>query len=291
MFLLIVFCSCNEVDRFIGRDRKTEGISYSYSCLDSALGGRSMNKRLERAGDLIRDIAVSERSVTDEVQTKYGEEFHAQMIRDGSMKLMNDPAIAQKLTNVMNRLLAAREEPSGIGYKIYPIEDTAINAFTFGGQIYVTRGMLNECRGKDALLYAIIGHEIGHSEMGHIKATIQELILSDRMFGENGATFFQIKQLLTASFNQKNELEADYYGINLTNALGYDVCSAVSFWKEMGSKENPYSQVEDFFRTHPFSELRADCLLGHISKNFNTDCGSVNRNSLHPEVVRNKETK
>ncbi|RYZ51591.1 MAG: hypothetical protein EOP49_11310 [Sphingobacteriales bacterium] len=288
LLCLIVVSGCNEVDNYLGREKKN--VSYSYSCLDSAVGGKSLNRNLDKAGDFIRDVAVSEKSITDEIQTQYGEEFHKQMISEGSFKIVTDTKIQQRLDVVLKRLLGAREKPSSIGYKIFLLNDTTINAFTFGGRIYITRAMLKQCEGKDALLYAIVGHEIGHSETGHIKTTIQELELSDRLFGKNGATLFQIKQLLTASFNQRNELEADYYGINLTNALGYDVCSAVAFWKEMGSKENQYSEVEDFFRTHPFSQLRAQCLNNHISTNFGKECGDLNRSNLHPQVITNKKS-
>ncbi|MBD0333096.1 MAG: hypothetical protein ICV66_10600 [Chitinophagaceae bacterium] len=52
--------------------------------------------------------------------------------------------------------------------------------------------------------------------MGHIKKTIQDMQLSEKVFGkENGATAFYITRLLTTSFNQRNELEADYYGTDL----------------------------------------------------------------------------
>jgi predicted Zn-dependent protease len=146
--------------------------------------------------------------------------------------------------------------------------------------------MLEKCAGKEGLLYAIIGHEIGHSETGHIKATIQDLQLSDKIFGEGGGTFFEIKKLLTASFNQRNELEADYYGINLTNALGYDVCTAVAFWREMASKENTYNEVEDFFRSHPFSDLRSQCLTAHIRSNFGKECGGAIKANALPQVVK-----
>ncbi|MBD0332796.1 MAG: M48 family metalloprotease, partial [Chitinophagaceae bacterium] len=66
--------------------------------------------------------------------------------------------------------------------------------------------------------------------------------LSAKVFGEeNGATAFYIPGLLTASFNQRNELEADYYGTDLTYRLNQDVCAAVAFWREMAAKENQYS--------------------------------------------------
>jgi predicted Zn-dependent protease len=216
----------------------------------------------------------------------YGKQFHQQMIAEGSFKLANNTTVQKKLNSVLKDLLAVRENPSKIEYSIYILQDTVINAFTFGGRIYITQAMLEKCKQSDALLYAIVGHEIGHSEMGHIKTTIQELELSNDIFGdENGATAFEIKKLLTASFNQKNELEADYYGINLTNELGYDVCTAVNFWKEMASSENDYSQLEDFFRTHPFSNLRAQCLTDHIRTNFGKDCGELNKAATLPQVV------
>jgi predicted Zn-dependent protease len=81
--------------------------------------------------------------------------------------------------------------------------------------------------------------------------------------------------MLTGSFNHRNELEADYYGIDLTYRLNQDVCSAVAFWKEMGKNENSYNKLEDFFRSHPFSNLRAQCLQTHIKKNFGYGCNTL----------------
>lgn len=269
----ISLISCDQVDRIVNGEKPRKEITYSFACLDSALGGKPMNRRLEQAGDLIRDLAVSEDKITDSMQTEYGLMFHKQMVEEGQFKLIKDPALNRRLNNVLKQLLDAREDPSRIRYAIYALEDTTVNAFTFGGRIYVTRAMLEKTDRDDALLYAIVGHEIGHSEVGHIKSTIQDMELSNRIFGEQaGATMFEIGRILTASFNQRHELEADYYGINLTNELGYDVCTAVEFWKEMARQENQYSEFEDFFRTHPFSNLRAECLTNHIRTNFGKDC-------------------
>ena len=287
MMIGTLLIGCNDVDRIINGEKKKKDITYSFTCLDSALGGQPINRRLQQAGDLIRDLAVSEDKITDSIQTAYGDEFHRQMVeQEKTFKLINDPALSRKLDNVLKELLDAREDPSAIRYRIFALEDTTVNAFTFGGRIYMTRAMIQKTAGSDALLYAIVGHEIGHSEVGHIKATIQDLELSNKIFGtEAGATMFELGKILTASFNQKNELEADYYGINLTNELGYDVCNAVAFWREMASRENTYSQVEDFFRTHPFSNLRSECLTSHIRTNFGKECGSVGPKNTLPQVV------
>lgn len=283
---LFQLVACDNLAQDTDTAQNKRARTYSYSCIDSGVAAKPMSRKLEKAGDLIRNLGVSRKSITDSVQTAYGLMFHQQMLQEGEFKLVNDAALKTKLTKVMNDLLSVREDPSHIQYAIYALKDTMINAFTFGGRIYVTSGMLEKCKGKDDLLYAIIGHEIGHSEMGHIKSTIQEMELSTKVFGEQtGATVFELKKFLTASFNQKNELEADYYGINLTNELGYDVCTAVSFWKEMASHENRYNELEDFFRTHPFSSLRAECLMNHIRTNFGKDCG-LDKKQLLPQVVK-----
>ena len=284
---LIPFYSCNDIDNFInGKKTSSKKISYSYKCIDSAVSGGKFNRDFEKATDFVRDVAVSERSISDESQTEYGKMFHEQMIKEGEFKLLNDPALVSKLNVVMKELLDAREEPSKISYQIYALNDTNINAFTFGGRIYVTKAMIDKCNEDKELIYSIIGHEIGHNECGHIRSSIQGMMLSDKLFGKDyGNTAFALTRFLTASFNQRKELEADYYGINLSNTLNHDVCTAVNFWKEMARKENRYNEVEDFFPRAAVANFRAQCLMDHIATNFDKDCGGLNRNNLLPEVV------
>lgn len=266
-----VLSACNMVDSK-NTSNGPHATSYSFACLDSAVGGSKTNRAISRTTGLIRDLAVSRKEVTDEMQSKYGDAFHKDALESKTFVLLNDPAINTQLQTVLTNLLAAREKPSDIKYSVHLIDDKQINAFTFGGYIYLTKAMYDKIKGDPNLLYSIIGHEIGHSEKGHIKQTIQELELSGRLFGDNGMTYFQLKKLLAGSFNQKNELEADYYGIDLTSSLDKELCSTVSFWKEMAQNENDYSRLEDFFRTHPFSGLRAQCLQDHIQRNFGVRC-------------------
>lgn len=262
------FVSCDQLDK------KKKKVNYSFSCLDSALGGSSTNKTLDKAGNIFRNLTVDEKSITDDLQNQYGEAFHKDVVENKTFELVNDAAINNDLKTTMNELLQQIEDPSQIKYFIYAINDTMINAFTFGGRIYVTTGMYKKCGGKTPLLYSIIGHEIGHSELGHIKKVIHEMMVADKIFGDNAETALQVTKLLTGTFNQRNELEADYFGTDLTNSLDQDICSAVTFWKEMAKMENQYNRLEDFFRTHPFSNLRAQCLERHIRENFNIDCSS-----------------
>lgn len=271
--------SCDSLNSESSHTAKDKKITYSYACLDSAVAGSGVSKKIDKAGDLIRNIAFRKNEVTDSVQNQWGDAFHQDAIETKAFVLLNDPAITATLQKTLKDLLAVREQPSGIKYSIYVLNDTTINAFTFGGHIYVTKAMYDKCKNNPSLLYAVVGHEMGHSEKGHTKKTIEEMIMANEIFGEkNGATAFQIIKSLTGSFNQKNELEADYYGTDLVYRLGDDVCAAVLFWKEMSKKENAYSKVEDFLRTHPFSSLRAQCLQDHIRNNFNKDCDALSSN-------------
>lgn len=275
--LLVALSACDFVNG-TAKKKTTQEMSYSYACLDSAISNNKTARRVNRANDIIRNLAVDDDQITDAVQNQYGEDFHQDALETETFKLLANDTINAQLKTAMDSLLAQREDPSQISYSIYLLDDKQINAFTFGGHIYVTKAMYDKCKGAKALLYSIIGHEIGHSERGHIKKTIQEMMLADKVFGQkNGDFFFYIKKLLTGSFNQKNELEADYYGTDLTYRLNLDVCSAVNFWREMSEAENSYNKLEDFFRTHPFSSLRAQCLQQHIEKNFGSACAATGR--------------
>jgi hypothetical protein len=271
---LYLVAACNFID---SNDHPTKPapkkMTYSFACLDSAAAGNETEKAISKTTGFIRNLAIREKEITDSVQNEYGTAFHQDAVQTKTFVLLEDPAIARQLQSVLKDLLNVRENPSNIRYSIYLLDDKVINAFTFGGHIYLTKAMYDKCKDNTALLYSIIGHEIGHSEKGHIKKTIQEMMITDNIFGdEKGSTAFQVLKLLAASFNQKNELEADYYGTDLAYRLNYDVCAAVLFWKEMSKQENRYNKLEDFFRTHPFSSLRYQCLKDHIKTNFGKSC-------------------
>ncbi len=119
LLLTFAFAGCEEVDRLLGQSPKKSKIEYSYACLDSSVSGGTMNRRLEQAGDLIRDLAVSEKKITDTLQTSYGTAFHEDAVQSKMFVINKDPALNTKLNEVLNRLLSAREDPSKIRYVIY----------------------------------------------------------------------------------------------------------------------------------------------------------------------------
>lgn len=274
--LTFFFIACNEFsgdnneDNSTGKGRKLpSGMKYSYDCLKG--DSSKISDVWGKADDIIGKIVTYDIEVTDEDQMKYGDTFLIESLKDKNFVIDDDSPLNKKLDTILQRLTDERIKPTGIRYKIFLLKDTAtINAYTVGGKIFITRAMINKCKNDDQL-YAIIGHEIGHNEKGHIKNSLKQVKASKEYFGEWGEAFVSIKKILTGSFNQKNELEADYYGLDLTWKLGYDICAIKDFWDDLAKGEEKEDWY-NFFRTHPYSDIRSQCLTGHIKKNFGVDC-------------------
>jgi predicted Zn-dependent protease len=243
---------------------------YSYNCLEKDSG--SLSGILGKADNILGKVATFNIEVSDQDQVAFGEQFLKEAVKDKNFVIDSANILNSKLNTILNDLLRKRLRPTGITYKVYLLDDTAtINAYTVGGKIFVTKAIINKCKNDDQL-YAIIGHEIGHNEKGHIKNGIKAMKASQKFFGEWGDMFFLAKKLLTGSFNQKNELEADYYGLDLAWKLGYDICAVPAFWNDMAKAEAHDDANFDFLRTHPYSDTRSKCLLNHIKTNFKLDC-------------------
>jgi beta-barrel assembly-enhancing protease len=272
--LMITSCnyfSTSEDDtKVTGKERKLPAdMVYSYECLKADSG--AISEAWEKADDIIGKVATFNIKVTDQEQMEFGEQFMNEGIENKSLVIDSADAVNATLDSILTSLLKKRVKPTSIAYQIYLLNDTAtVNAYTVGGKIFITKAMLKKCTSNDQL-YAIIGHEIGHNEKGHIKNGIKQMKASKRFFGEWGDLFFMAKKLLTGSFNQKNELEADYFGLDLTWKLGYDVCAIRTFWDEM-AKDEERNKMFDFLRTHPYSDIRSSCLVNHIRSNFTIDC-------------------
>lgn len=275
IFLVMLLAACNENTSTSNKDESGKGkplpanMKYSYACIETDTS--DLSNILGKADNILNKVATFNIKVTDEEQMLYGDTFLIEAKKDKNFVINTTSPEIPKLQKILDNLVSARINPTNILYAIYLLDDTAtINAYTVGGKIFITQAMLNKCKNDDQL-YAIIGHEIGHNEKGHIKASLKQLKASNRFFGEWGESFIVIKRLLTGSFNRKNELEADYFGLDLSWKLGYDVCAIRSFWDDMAKGEER-NAINDFFNTHPYSDTRSQCLVSHIATNFSITC-------------------
>lgn len=106
-------------------------------------------------------------------------------------------------------------------YKLRLRPSLAINAYADGRNITVTSGMINFTANDDELAM-IIGHELAHNSMGHIRKIIGNRILSGN----------------ATRFTRPFESEADYVGLYYQVRAGYSPDNVEDFWRRL-SAVNP----------------------------------------------------
>ena len=253
-------------------NEKRKGFVYDFSCLndDDDFGSTDVINALEKVDTDITDAVGGKVTIKDEV--KVGDQLLSDCRKEynfieSSEKIEN---LKKILTSLTDQILA----PKGFVYSIYLIESVELNAFTAGAKIFVTTAMYDFCKSNDELA-CVIGHEINHNELGHIKEYIQkENILSDY--------HTSIAQMITIAFGQKKETHCDLTGIDLAIAAGYNGCVNITLWNRMKkeSGEGNYNAYDNLFRSHPYSAKRSNCSKNHISQNYGFEC--IENNEKQP---------
>jgi len=177
-------------------------------------------------------------------------------------------------------------------FSFYLIDLPEPNAFALpGGQIFVTRGMLDVGLSDDALA-ALLGHEIGHVVHQHgvrmqRRATLLNVLSQAVMIGvmlqthrtgpsyspvpdpygierlDRGGDLVQgafaagmiVSELLLRSYSREFEDEADEEGQRLAAAAGFAPDGAARLMAQLGSRL-PQSREYGYWRTHPFFDDR-----------------------------------
>lgn len=94
-----------------------------------------------------------------------------------------------------------------------------------GRHILVSRHLLSECHGDDALVAMILAHELAHHDLGHLGDAGERMM---RMWGESWADALGRRlEYVLAGLQQfwerrDNERQADAHGLDLCIQAGYD---------------------------------------------------------------------
>ena len=110
---------------------------------------------------------------------------------------------------------------------------TQVNAFATDRAVVMTTAMLRFLRSDDELA-VVVGHELAHIIFHHRQMRNEEGIL--RGLG------------IKPSAVWKREETADRFGLRLMAAAGYDLDSAIPFWRRYLGKYDWFPQI---FRSHP----------------------------------------
>ena len=217
------------------------------------------------------------------------EAFQAYSLSDEQVKALSDKAcqemdakatIAPASSEYSKRLskiaAALGDNINGqpVNYKVYQTKD--VNAFAMAnGCIRVYSGLMDLM--NDNEVEAVIGYEMGHVALGHVKKGMQVALgtnavraaaasaggivgsLSQSQLGDLG------EKLVNSQFSQRQESEADDYSYDLLRKRGINPAGLATSFEKLAQLEA--GRQSSMFDDHPASEARAQ----HIRDRMKAD--------------------
>lgn len=136
------------------------------------------------------------------------------------------------------------------------------------GTIRVYSGLMDII--KDDELRFVLGHEMGHVAKEHVRKKMQlayagsalrkGVAAQNNIVGDLAASHIGgfVEKLINAQFSQKEEREADDYGLAFLKNHGHDPAAAVMALRKLATLGADHT----FLSSHPAPEARADRLDG-----------------------------
>jgi predicted Zn-dependent protease len=242
-------------------------VQYNFDCLENDVSGATISLFGNMEAGMLSSFGAQ---VSLEEELTVGEEVYKKIKE--KYRFSTDQEQQKKLDQILKKVESQISKPRGFKYQIYVLDTTELNAFTVGGKIFYTTEMLKFCQTNDEIA-AVIGHEVGHNELGHINDQLKRIKSAQTVFGEDaGQLVAAAGKLMTTSFNQKNEAHCDMFGVDLSIASSYQGCDAPKLWDRMREKYEDEENIPKFFLSHPYSSERKMCLKNHIKSNYSISC-------------------
>lgn len=161
-----------------------------------------------------------------------------------------------------------------VNYKVYETKD--VNAFAMAnGCIRVYSGLMDLM--NDNEVEAVIGHEMGHVALGHVKRGMQVALGTNAVRGAAASAGGIVgslsqsqlgalgEQLVNAQFSQRQESEADDYSYDLLRKRGINPIGLATSFEKLAAQEQ--GRQSTMFDDHPASAERA----AHIRQRMSQD--------------------
>ena len=178
------------------------------------------------------------------------------------------------LDEVGQRVAKQSDRPD-LQYDFTIIDTDILNAFAVpGGFVFVTRGLLAECK-DEAELAIVLGHEITHIAAWHGLEMLQKAGLLGTLTalgaiggaalgaGEAAIALAQAasiyENLYLLGYGRGNELQADQYGVVYAARAGYDPEAMLTFFQRLDviEKEEMAGQhISPYWQDHPPTQER-----------------------------------
>ena len=194
--------------------------------------------------------------------------------------LLEDPEVDDYLQQIGMRLASqAHDENQSFHYRC--MNDNEINAFaTFGGNVFIFTGLILQTRSEGELA-AVMAHETGHVVQRHMARAVEAeshmslastaALLAAVLIGVAGggnpgsgeaaegaiamaqATAFQ----KSINFTRSEEIEADYVGIQLLAAAGFDPQEMANMFETLSQSEGlEGNEIPALLQNHPVTPER-----------------------------------
>ncbi len=207
--------------------------------------------------------------VPESTELKLGAEQYAPSRQMQGGDYVTNPAIANYVSQVGNRLAAVSDRQLPYEFKV--INDSTPNAWALpGGKIAVNRGLLTELN-SEAELAAVLGHEIVHAAARHGAKGMERGLLmqgavlavgvasSNSEYGKMAVGGASVAAgLIGQKYGRDAERESDYYGMQYMARAGYDPQAAVSLQETFVRLSEGRNQdwLSGLFSSHPPSMER-----------------------------------
>jgi beta-barrel assembly-enhancing protease len=174
----------------------------------------------------------------------------------------------QSLVHMVGQRLAASDQARqtlvSFTFKIVPAGELS-NAFSMpGGGIYISRGLFEQLN-TEGELAAILSHEIGHVLLDQTQASAPgSLSFSAAAPGAAGPqSELTLEQL---AHRRQLELDADFLGMCLMQAAGYDPAEMLTAISILTAALDPGSRQPAHLSTHPDPDLRQEQIKHNLSR-------------------------
>lgn len=233
-------------------------------------GGDLLGRALDASNSLTKSgDAVGQQllGLSLEEERQWGRQLHQQVLQEH--RTVTSATLKSRLAKLATPILASKRRD--LKYTITVLDDDEVNAFSLaGGYIYLHKGIVKAAADDNELQF-VLGHEIGHIDLGHCARQLTYAARASQVGGPAGNIVGILHNLLTRRYSQDMEFEADDYGYRACRAAGQSRDDALSFishfdgYVNRGSSgpqaadaadQNIVQRLESHFHTHPPTKER-----------------------------------
>ncbi|MEL6930274.1 MAG: M48 family metallopeptidase [Cyanobacteria bacterium J06600_6] len=178
------------------------------------------------------------------------------------------------LNQLLDRLEAnlPAEQQKNDPYQVLYIPEDTVNAIAIpGNRVIIYKGLLKEVESENELMM-VLGHELGHfANRDHLRGLGNILVVRVTLAYLLGdANFFKsivataVRSISSASYSQKQEKQADKFGLMLLDKTYGQVAGSTDFFQKLAKARGSNF---DFLASHPAPAKRVKEINKLIKKN------------------------